>query len=387
MSAVVRRDNDIPAHHTHHHTHYQPLQSTIHSNSSSDSSNLSTTQSQQHKRNAFKSLVSPSGDDDTPLSTLSETYSNIMHVPSSHVCRPGSWPAFKSNAIAGAFSLSTAFAFMHPLDTIKTQIQASNNYHYNTLFTRSTGKTLLNGFTASIAGAAPQGAMRFSTYESVKLQLITRCTDTHPYLCTPLISSAISAMCGDMVSSIVKVPREVITQRLQATKLYASTFDAIKSIFYTEGIRGFYTGYISTQARDLPFMMFLFSCYENIKSLTGELCETSTLASALFGASSGAVAGFTTTPADVLKTRIMTSAIPSSTGGKLLTMSLTDAYQQTIQHSGIRGLFVGSIPRSIWWFGVCGIFFPCYEQSKAAVHYYHAVKHGHIHDDMIQHQH
>ncbi len=146
-------------------------------------------------------------------------------------------------------------------------------------------------------------------------------------------------------------------------------------------------GYVSTQARDLPFMMFLFSCYENIKSLTGSLCETSTLASALFGASSGAVAGFTTTPADVLKTKIMTHAVPSSTGGKLVTMTLTQAYQSTIKQSGYTGLFVGAVPRSVWWFGVCGIFFPCYEKSKAAIHHYHAVKHGHVHDEYDGHVH
>ena len=82
---------------------------------------------------------------------------------------------------------------------------------------------------------------------------------------------------------------------------------------------------------------------------------------------------------DVMKTRIMTSAIPDqSTGGKILHMSLRQAAHEIVSKNGWKGLFTGAVPRSVWWFGVCGIFFPCYEETKASLHRYHAVKHGHV---------
>ena len=50
--------------------------------------------------------------------------------------------------IAGAGGLSAAFAIMHPLDTLKTRIQASSRH--------LTASSLFRGFLPSVLGAAPQ---------------------------------------------------------------------------------------------------------------------------------------------------------------------------------------------------------------------------------------
>jgi Mitochondrial carrier protein len=54
--------------------------------------------------------------------------------------------------IAGGTALATAFAVMHPLDTLKTQLQASGVKSINLTLLKSLGR----GFAASVIGAFPQ---------------------------------------------------------------------------------------------------------------------------------------------------------------------------------------------------------------------------------------
>ena len=76
---------------------------------------------------------------------------------------------------------------------------------------------------------------------------------------------AVSAIAADFASSVVKVPRELITQRMQ-TGQYKSSWKAVHSIFREDGFTGFFRGYASTASRDAPFMLLLFLSYEQFKS-------------------------------------------------------------------------------------------------------------------------
>ena len=88
-----------------------------------------------------------------------------------------------------------------------------------------------------------QGGIRLATYELTKRNLNSRYD-------SPLLCNAISAICGDLASSLVKVPREVITQNLQ-TNTYKSTWEAVSHITRTEGIQGLFRGGVSTSCRDV----------------------------------------------------------------------------------------------------------------------------------------
>ena len=76
---------------------------------------------------------------------------------------------------------------------------------------------------------------------------------------------AVSAVSADFASSVVKVPRELITQRMQ-TGQYKSSWQAVRGIFREGGVTGFFRGYASTASRDTPFMLLLFLSYEQFKS-------------------------------------------------------------------------------------------------------------------------
>jgi solute carrier family 25 S-adenosylmethionine transporter 26 len=222
------------------------------------------------------------------------------------------------------------------------------------LFARDTQRALLRGFGTSIIGAFPQGAIRLSTYELCKNFLVQEGVDS------PFVINSISAIAGDLSSSIVKVPREVITQRVQ-TSSQGNATHVISDIWRREGTRGFFQGGVSTSLRDIPFMVILFSCYEEMKKRgipkEGELTS---LQSTLFGGSSGAFAGFLTTPVDVVKTRIMTHVKDTNPESKTISY----VAKEILRDNGFRGFFIGAVPRSVWWFAVCSIFFPTYEGTK-----------------------
>ncbi|KAG0240985.1 hypothetical protein BGW41_006437 [Actinomortierella wolfii] len=332
---------------------------------------------------------------------------------------------FRNHFQSGAVSLALSYAVMHPLDTLKTRMQVpgGSGVAWSAVFTRETLRLLGKGFLVSSIGAGLQGGARFSFYELTKSYLLptnSRFQSSHtnppqhpwwlPTL-SPIPATAISAIIGDLASSVIKVPREVITSRLQ-TGYYAHIENVnapyvFKAVLREEGPRGLFRGFLSTTARDCPFMVILFTTYENFKAFhTRNMMppqqvssdpsvvasspvevKIPAMTSTLFGGISGFLAGYFTTPMDVVRTRIMTFKKSGNTRGIDLSMtgitkqiyreaiaqtsgrasggSMSGAMQMIRQGSNIyKSFFVGSIPRSVWWFCVCSIFFSTYEIMK-----------------------
>jgi len=310
---------------------------------------------------------------------------------------------FKYNFVAGAVALPLSFAMMHPVDTIKTRMQSnltkltptlppkpspnqilsplipaatngisapSGFFMHLKLAIKEAGPSMLSrGFITSVGGAIPQGGLRLGTYGYMQSQL-------HPYFDSPILQNAIAAVCGDLASAVAKVPREVITQRLQ-TGMYKTASEAITTIYRQEGWKGYFTGFLSTTSRDIPFMVVLFVSYEQFKHWKIRLTTTHTryhhhgnghvdhpwsdFETILWGGISGALAGFSTTPFDVIKTRIMTAKPDLEKPDR----SMRTAFLGILRDEGARGLWIGALPRSGWWFCVCSIFFASFERIRA----------------------
>lgn len=280
------------------------------------------------------------------------------------------------NFTSGGFALATAFAVMHPLDTLKTQLQTNSFVSY---------RTLSRGFLTSFLLAAPQGGLRLSSYEFTK-KFLSKGNES-----SVILISAVSACVGDTVSSIVKVPREVITARLQSgvdkeilsKSKVSPALGTFRLIVRDQGVRGLFKGFFSTTLRDWPFMVILFSSYETFKknhhrfTNSDEEEDLTTMKSTFYGGVSGilyfltkgALAGFLTTPFDVIKTKIMTSSGTHST--------TIPSIARQISRSGFNKFFVGGSARTVWWyykyliqrFCVCSIFFPLYEGGKYNMHH------------------
>ncbi|XP_023347300.1 S-adenosylmethionine mitochondrial carrier protein, partial [Eurytemora carolleeae] len=272
-------------------------------------------------------------------------------------------------------------------------------------------KNIYSGLGPAAVGSAPNAAIFFCTYDSVKKLAkqkgISESSGVHMF----------AASCGEITACVVRVPVEIIKQRRQASSatsslgtyyIYTCTFLQFALTMYT------CTGYCSVYSqqlfvlnlkntsknciefcwesseylvfqicilsfiilnlfggfhktfnfnfREIPFSLIQFPLWEflkkSVESKTGR--EPSPLESSLCGAASGGFAAALTTPLDVAKTRIMLAPA----GSKEASLGIVSTLQLVKQQKGVNGLFAGLVPR-VSWISIGGaVFFGVYETVK-----------------------
>ncbi|XP_050938756.1 S-adenosylmethionine carrier 1, chloroplastic/mitochondrial-like isoform X2 [Cucumis melo] len=227
-------------------------------------------------------------------------------------------------AIAGSVASFVIEAALYPIDTIKTRLQAVHGGGKIVL------KGLYSGLTGNLVGMLP---------------------------CSSYIQTA--GVVGGVASSIIRVPTEVVKQRMQ-TSHFASASNAVQAIVSREGFKGLYAGYGSFLLRDLPFDAIQFCIYEQLRigyKLAAQR-DPNDPENALIGAFSGAVTGAITTPFDVIKTRLMVQGSNSQYQG------IRDCCRTIMKEEGARAFLKGMGPRVLW-IGLGGaIFFGVLEKTK-----------------------
>ncbi|XP_056682630.1 probable S-adenosylmethionine carrier 2, chloroplastic isoform X2 [Spinacia oleracea] len=156
-------------------------------------------------------------------------------------------------AVAGAVAGSVVEAALYPIDTIKTRLQAAHGGG-KIIF-----KGLYSGLSGNLVGVLPASAIFLGVYEPLKQKLLK----TLPENFSALAHLSAGAIAG-AASSIVRVPTEVVKQRMQ-TGQFATAPNAVRMIVSREGFRGLYAGYGSFLLRDLPFDAMQFCIYEQIR--------------------------------------------------------------------------------------------------------------------------
>merc|ERR1712054_510023 len=76
---------------------------------------------------------------------------------------------------------------------------------------------------------------------------------------------AISAASASLIASVVRVPSEVLKQRMQSGQGFRSAITVFNGIMRNYGVRGLYNGALPLLLRDLPFNTIEFAIYENFK--------------------------------------------------------------------------------------------------------------------------
>ncbi|KAH3672703.1 hypothetical protein WICMUC_004109 [Wickerhamomyces mucosus] len=280
--------------------------------------------------------------------------------------------------IAGGFGGAIGDSVMHSLDTVKTRQQGApsivkykNMVNAYQIILKEEGilRGLYGGYGAAMLGSFPSTALFFGTYEYTKRTLINdwNFNDTFTHL--------LSGFLGDLASSVVYVPSEVLKTRLQLQGRYRNPyfnsgynykglFDAARTVVYKEGVGTLFFGYKATLCRDLPFSALQFAFYEKFREFAFTFNELDfkkddlSISYELYtGAAAGGLAGIITTPLDVIKTRIQTqnpSSISSTTvkapaqAAILNTSSIVRGLSIVHKTEGLSGLFSGVGPRFVW---------------------------------------
>ncbi|KAK9708892.1 S-adenosylmethionine transporter [Basidiobolus ranarum] len=160
---------------------------------------------------------------------------------------------WRQSILAGGMAGTAVDTTLFPLDTIKTRLQSRVGFN-------SSGGFLgfYSGLSSAIIGSAPAAAAFFVTYEALKTGLSERTTGESPFIHMAAASG------GEISACFVRVPTEVIKQRMQ-TKQYYTINATVKALLKTDGVLGFYRGYLSTVVREIPFTCIQFPLYERLK--------------------------------------------------------------------------------------------------------------------------
>ncbi|KAK6156409.1 hypothetical protein DH2020_010657 [Rehmannia glutinosa] len=246
------------------------------------------------------------------------------------------------SALIGGLSCALSTALLHPVDTVKTRVQASTLTFPEILskLPQLGVRGFYRGSIPAILGQFSSHGLRTGIFEASKLVLI----NVAPTLPEFQVQS-VASFCSTFLGTAVRIPCEVLKQRLQAG-LFDNVGEAIVGTWQQDGLRGFFRGTGATL------------CREATQKLLGrELEPWETIA---VGALSGGLAAVLTTPFDVIKTRTMTAP-----QGRPVTLSMV-AFS-ILRREGPLGLFKGAVPRFFWIAPLGAMNFAGYELARKAM--------------------
>eukprot|EP00102_Acyrthosiphon_pisum_P004332 XP_001947794.1 PREDICTED: calcium-binding mitochondrial carrier protein SCaMC-1-B-like [Acyrthosiphon pisum] len=175
------------------------------------------------------------------------------------------WRHLVSGGVAGAVSRT----FTAPLDRLKVYLQVYGNQHSNIT---ACFKSMLNeggklgmwrGNGINVLKIAPESAFKFMAYEQAKRFIQgSRTNDL-----TIFEKFMAGSLAGGFSQSLI-YPLEVLKTQLAIRKSnqYKGIFDCIQKMYYHEGMRSFYRGYVPNLIGILPYAGIDLAVYETLKN-------------------------------------------------------------------------------------------------------------------------
>ncbi|TVU28790.1 hypothetical protein EJB05_20323 [Eragrostis curvula] len=241
------------------------------------------------------------------------------------------------HAVAGALAGTAVSVSLHPVDTVKTLIQAnssSQSSFYHTLRHILVERGILGlygGLASKLICSAPISAIYTFTYEIVKGNLLPVLPKEYHS-----IAHCTAGGCSSLATSFVFTPSECIKQQMQVGSQYQNCWKALVGCLQRGGIASLYAGWGAVLCRNIPHSIVKFYAYESLKQL---LLESA--------------------PANAKLDSGQTALSPASKYEGVL-----HALREIFQQEGIRGLYRGLTPRLAIYISQGAIFFTSYEFLK-----------------------
>lgn len=258
---------------------------------------------------------------------------------------------------AGAFAGLVTDLTLHPLDTIKTRLQAGVGSISSsaTAKTAASKRSLFQGLTPALCGSCPSGAFFFGTYQFIsrKLdELENKNNNKHGSTSSSsniIYKSLIASCLGEASACLVRAPVDIVKNNMQVGK---SGTESIGLLFASR--RKFLKVYQALLFRELPFAMLQLPTLELLKQNPIVQCvayhlsseywniieDKKVAATVVAGFFAGGSAAFVTTPSDVYKTR---NAVFQNDGKVVYKMKFRDF----LFKSSVRELFTGGMSRVV----------------------------------------
>jgi solute carrier family 25 (mitochondrial uncoupling protein), member 27 len=251
--------------------------------------------------------------------------------------------------------ISSMFAEIctHPIDFVKTQKQYKKTNISTVGIFKNVFKTDgIRGFYPSIAPAV----VRHWAYTTTRVSVYEKIRSEESSFGQKLLAGALAGGTAQLVASptdLIKVKLQ--TQKLTNNKSY-TPFQIIKSVYKKDGVRGFYYGWKPNVSRAVLVTVGELVAYDTGKQYLLNYMDDTFYCHALASINSGFWSTFLSTPADVIKTRIMADSKNTMIG----------TAKEIVKNEGVLSLWKGFIPiwsrLAPWQF----IFWVSYEQLRLA---------------------
>ncbi|KAL2918607.1 hypothetical protein HK105_202008 [Polyrhizophydium stewartii] len=237
-------------------------------------------------------------------------------------------PDTLSNLAFSSAAALVARSATHPFDTLKTRIQFSTQRTSLLGLAARVVRTepataLFRGLGVTLLFSVPGTAVYLTTYDELKQRLGARAGVLGGR--DSLWVHALSGAGAEAVSGLFWTPMEVLKTKMQmgfgaqgqaaaAGSQPLTTARLAHDIFQAAGLRGFYRGYVLSQAVFIPYTMVYFVTYERLKRTWAAVWPTPARDDLPFAgyltcaSASGAVAGAVSNVLDVVKTRVQVSS-------------------------------------------------------------------------------
>ncbi|KAK9913288.1 hypothetical protein M0R45_037110 [Rubus argutus] len=167
------------------------------------------------------------------------------------------------SALAGGLACALSTSLMHPIDTIKTRVQASTLTFPEIIskLPQIGVRGLYRGSVPAILGQFSSHGLRTGIFEASKLVLI----NVAPTLPDIQVQS-LASFCSTLLGTAVRIPCEVLKQRCQAG-LLTMLGRLLWGLGIKDGLKGFFRGTGATLCREVPFYVAGMGLYAESKKV------------------------------------------------------------------------------------------------------------------------
>ncbi len=215
---------------------------------------------------------------------------------------------------------------------------------------------LFSGMGPPLLTSAAVNAVVFTSYGSA-LKFLKGETEGKATFPQMFFAGTIAGLCQSWITG----PGELFKIRLQTNSNYHNSFEVMKDIYRSSGIRGVFRGYVATCYRELPaFGSYFTTYYWTLDQLGDQFGEI--LPSFIAGGCAGAISWALVYPVDIAKTIIQMDEKSSNSAFTVL--------RQQYQKHGGRYLYRGlgtTVVRSL---PVNAVVFPVYETVSTLLNQY-----------------
>ncbi|ODV90299.1 hypothetical protein CANCADRAFT_31307 [Tortispora caseinolytica NRRL Y-17796] len=266
------------------------------------------------------------------------------------------------SAVAGLSAGVVTTLIVHPLDLIKVRLQVlsqtaypSYSVIYRTATKNGFFKGLYRGVGLNITGNALSWALYFSTYDRLKTISADR-DPTGRYF----LSSGLAGLLVSFITSPIWVLKTRVLATMPGATGYASIAQTAANLYNTEGITGFWRGYL-TSIFGVAQAALQFTVYEHIRAYrtASKTDNLSTLDILTMSALAKIISSSIAYPYQVVRARVQyETSHPSSPQGRY-ARTISNVYRE----SGIRGFYRGIGPNILRVLPATCITFAVYENT------------------------